>query len=103
MRRQGRFDRFADAAGRLVGSAGFFVLCTALVLGWSVSYFLVPDVTTWLAIGSALATMVTFLLVALVQNTQARFEQAVNARLQEVLETLEGAADPVVDEGEKPT
>lgn len=102
MRRQGRFDRFADAAGQRVGGAGFFVFCLAIVLGWACSFALVDDLTTWLGIGSALATIVTFLLVALLQNQQARFEQAVNARLQELVEQLEGADDPVVDEGEKP-
>ena len=95
-----RFDRFADAAERFVGHAWFFSACVLLVLIWAPSFVVIRNIDTWQLIINTLTTIVTFLLVALLQNTQARFEEAVNARLQQILDALE-REDPVADEGQQ--
>jgi low affinity Fe/Cu permease len=98
-----RFDAFADVVERGVSRGWFFAVCVLIVVLWLPSYFITGDVNTWQLIINTLTTVITFLLVALLQNTQARFEDAVNARLEEILDKLDGAADPVDDPGNKST
>lgn len=77
----GRFDRFADWTEEHVAQAWFFVFCLALVLLWLPSYFLFGKVDTWQLVINTVTTVVTFLLVALLQNTQRRFELSVHEKL----------------------
>lgn len=95
------FDRAADRAERVVGHAAFFGACVLVVALWLPSYFVVGTLDTWQLIINTLTTIVTFLLVALLQNTQERFERSVNARLQAILDHLDDG-DPVKDEGQRP-
>jgi low affinity Fe/Cu permease len=95
------FDRFADRAANFVASPIFFVACCLLVITWAPSIALIRNVDTWQLIINTATTIITFLMVALLQNDQHRFEAATNARLQEIIDKLEGALDPVEDEGQK--
>lgn len=97
---QERFDRFADKVENAVSNAAFFAFCVLTVIIWAPSFFVIPKVDTWQLIINTFTTIVTFLLVALLQNTQARFERAVNARLCAILAALD-LSDPVDDEGQK--
>ncbi len=80
----GRFDRFAGAASRVVSRAWFFAACLLLVVVWAPSYFLVGSVDTWQLIINTATTIVTFLLVALLQNSQRRGDQATQHKLNAV-------------------
>jgi uncharacterized membrane protein len=75
------FDRFADVVGRMTSRAAFFVFCLLLVVVWAPSYFLFGSVDTWQLIINTVTTIVTFLLVALLQNTQKRSDDAVQQKL----------------------
>ncbi|GIH95365.1 low affinity iron permease family protein [Planobispora siamensis] len=77
----GWFDRFAGGAARFVSRATFFAMCVVLVLVWAPSYFLFGDVDTWQLVINTATTIVTFLLVALLQNSQRRADQAVQRKL----------------------
>lgn len=94
------FDRFADWASKVVGHAWFFVACVLLVVIWLPSYFFVGSSDTWQLIINTITTVVTFLLVALLQNTQERFERATNERWVALFEHL-GIDDPNSDEGQQ--
>ncbi|WP_091381081.1 low affinity iron permease family protein [Actinokineospora alba] len=82
------FDRFATTAAGFVSKAWFFMLCVLLVLLWAPSYFLLPDVDTWQLIINTATTIVTFLLVALLQNTQRRADDAVQHKLNAIADGL---------------
>ena len=87
------FDRFAEGASEFASHAVFFIGCTLIVLLWLPSYFLFRSLNTWQLIINTLTTIITFLLVALLQNSQRRSEQAV----QEKLDALaDGLADLMV-------
>jgi hypothetical protein len=77
----GMFDRFAGAASRFASRAWFFALCVLLVLLWAPSYFLIRSVDTWQLIINTATTIVTFLMVALLQNSQTRADEAVQDKL----------------------
>jgi low affinity Fe/Cu permease len=91
------FDRFASAAGRFVSRAWFFSLCVLLVVFWVPSYFLFTDVNTWQLIINTATTIVTFLLVALIQNTQTRQDEALQQKLNAI---ADGLADLMAAIGE---
>jgi low affinity Fe/Cu permease len=82
------FDHFADMVGRFTSRAWFFVFCVAIVVVWAPSYFLFDQVDTWQLIINTLTTIVTFLLVALLQNTQKRSDDAVQHKLNAIAKGL---------------
>lgn len=84
------FDRFATRAATIVSKAWFFAACVLLVLIWAPLIFLGIPVDTWQLIINTATTIITFLLVALLQNTSARADAAVQAKLNAVAAYLVG-------------
>ena len=89
-RRLSLFDRFAEAASEFASHAVFFIGCALLVLLWLPSYFIFQSLNTWQLIINTVTTIITFLLVALLQNSQRRSEQAIHVKLDAL---AEGVAD----------
>ena len=79
--RRGPFDRFAERSAEFVSKAPFFAFCVVLVVVWAPSYFLVGDFDTYQLLINTPTTIITFLLVALLQNTQRRGEEAIHKKL----------------------
>ena len=75
------FDRFAEAASEFASHAVFFLACVLLVVLWVPSYFVFQSLNTWQLVINTATTIVTFLLVALLQNSQRRSDLAVHAKL----------------------
>jgi uncharacterized membrane protein len=84
----GLFDRFAETASRFFSQAWFFSLCALLVVVWAPSYFLIKDLNTWQLIINTATTIVTFLMVALLQNSQTRANAAVQDKLNAIADAL---------------
>ncbi|WP_117214656.1 low affinity iron permease family protein [Allorhizocola rhizosphaerae] len=84
----GWFDRFARAASTFASRPWFFAMCVLLILVWAPSFFLFKDVDTWQLIINTATTIVTFLLVALLQNTQERSDKAVQHKLNAIADGL---------------
>ena len=82
------FDRFASLVARFTAKPWFFALCALLVLLWVPSYFVIGNVDTWQLIINTATTIVTFLLVALLQNTQTRSDKAVQDKLNAIADAL---------------
>jgi low affinity Fe/Cu permease len=86
--RVGVFDRFAGLASAVVGRAAFFAFCVLLILVWAPSILALRDVDTWQLIINTATTIITFLMVALLQNSQTRNEQAVHHKLNAIADGL---------------
>ncbi|HVV35981.1 MAG TPA: low affinity iron permease family protein [Acidimicrobiales bacterium] len=84
----GIFDRFAGAAALLASRALFFIFCVLLVLIWFPSILLIRSVDTWQLIINTATTIITFLMVALLQNSQTRADQAVQHKLNAIADAL---------------
>jgi low affinity Fe/Cu permease len=84
----GFFDRFATAASNIASRAVFFVLCVALVIVWAPSILFLRDIDTWQLIINTATTIVTFLMVALLQNSQTRSDHAVQHKLNAIADGL---------------
>ena len=82
------FDRFASWADRFVSRAWFFAFCVVLVVVWAPSYFLFGTIDTWQLVINTATTIITFLLVALLQNTQTRADQATQQKLNAIADGL---------------
>ena len=82
------FDRFAERASRFVSRAGFFAFCVLLVVVWGPSLPLFRTVDTWQLIINTLTTIITFLLVALLQNSQWRGDRASHDKLNAIADGL---------------
>ena len=87
------FDRFAEAASEFASHAVFFIACALIVVLWLPSYFVFRSLNTWQLVINTLTTIVTFLLVALLQNSQRRSEQAIQQKLDAL---ADGLADLMV-------
>ena len=85
---QSFFDRLAGRSADFVSRAPFFTFCVLLVVLWAPSYFLVGNFDTYQLIINTPTTIITFLLVALLQNTQRRSEQAIQHKLDAVADGL---------------
>lgn len=84
----GAFDRFAEAASEVASHARFFVACVLLVVLWAPSYFLFGNVDTWQLVINTATTIVTFLMVALLQNAQRRSDVAMHRKLDALADGL---------------
>ena len=90
------FHKFAETAARVTGTAWAFLLACATVLVWILSgpYFGYSD--TWQLVINTGTTIVTFLMVFLIQNTQNRQTRIVALKLDELLRGVEGARTNLV-------
>src|ERR1700710_67514 len=84
----GWFDRFADVASKVVSRAWFFAFCLLLVIVWAPSIVILHSVSIWQLIINTVTTIITFLLVALLQNTQERSNNAIQAKLNAIADAL---------------
>lgn len=89
----GAFDHFAEAASRIASRAWFFCFCVLLVVLWAPSIIFLKDIDTWQLIINTLTTIVTFLMVALLQNSQTRADQALQHKLNAIARMLARLAD----------
>ena len=95
------FDRFAERASDVVSEATFFLACLLLVVVWVPSYFVFGDVDTWQLVINTATTIVTFLLVALLQNSQRRNELAMNAKLDALADGLADLMEGIAPDNAK--
>lgn len=81
------FGRFASRVAQATGRPATFALCIVVVLAWAVSgpFFRYSD--TWQLVINTGTTIVTFLMVFLIQNTQNRDGAAIQAKLDELIRT----------------
>jgi low affinity Fe/Cu permease len=90
---RGLFDRFAEQANTIVSRAPFFGFCVLLIVVWLPSYFAFGNIDTWQLIINTITTIVTFLLVALLQNSQTRSDLAVQQKLNAIADALADLMD----------
>jgi Low affinity iron permease len=86
--RVGPFDRFAGWSSRIASRAAFFTFCVLLVVVWAPTLFFLRDVDTWQLIINTVTTIITFLMVALLQNSQTRSDQALQHKLNAIADGL---------------
>jgi low affinity Fe/Cu permease len=85
------FTRFSSAVARIAGQPLTFVLMIAVVAIWAVTGPMFGFSETWQLVINTGTTIVTFLMVFLIQNEQNRDTASMQAKLDELLHAVEGA------------
>lgn len=85
------FTVFATCTARLAGQPATFVVCFLLILVWAVTGPAFDYSDTWQLIVNTATTVLTFLVVFLIQNSQNRDAAAIQAKLDELLRSIDKA------------
>ena len=96
MSRDNIFSRFATIATKWTGSTAAFILATATVIVWAVSGPLFRYSDTWQLTINTGTTIVTFLMVFLIQRSQNKDSLAIQLKLNELVAAIEGASNRLI-------
>jgi low affinity Fe/Cu permease len=91
------FHQFAHRISEIVGSPLSFVLALVAILLWAVLGPVFGFSDTWQLVINTATTIVTFLMVFLIQNTQNRDAKAIHLKLDELIHAIKGARNKLID------
>ena len=91
------FNRFSHRASKLLGSSYAFVVALIIIGAWLATGPMFGFSDTWQLIINTATTVVTFLMVFLIQNTQNRDAKAMHLKLDELIRALKGARNQLVN------
>ncbi|UKT62332.1 low affinity iron permease family protein [Pedobacter mucosus] len=91
------FERFANAATKFTGSSIAFISATIIVLVWAVTGPLFNYSETWQLVINTGTTIITFLMVFLIQKAQNKDGKAIQLKLNELIAAHERASNRMVD------
>ncbi|MBT2620101.1 low affinity iron permease family protein [Chryseobacterium sp. ISL-6] len=91
------FDKFADKAVYFTGSAAAFISASILVIVWAATGPLFKFSETWQMVINTGTTIITFLMVFLIQKAQNKDSKAIQIKLNELIATHDKANNRIVD------
>lgn len=91
------FRKFAQHIASAMGSPWAFCIATLMIIAWACSGPLFGFSDTWQLVVNTSTTIVTFLMVFLIQNTQNRDARAMHLKLDELIRGIKGARNGLVD------
>jgi low affinity Fe/Cu permease len=96
--RRTRFDRFAELSSAFVGRAAFFAAAVVIVILWMPLIAVFESVDTWQLVINTATSVIAFLLIALLTNTERRGDRALHRKLDVVAVALADLMDRQDDE-----
>jgi low affinity Fe/Cu permease len=91
------FRRFAQVTSNVMGSSWSFFIAGAVIVVWGVTGPLYHYSDTWQLVINTVTSVVTFLMVFLIQNTQNRDSKAIQLKLNELIRGVDGARTGLVN------
>jgi low affinity Fe/Cu permease len=90
------FNTFARQSAAAVGSPWVFLFAIMVVIGWALTGTMFHYSNTWQLVINTGTTIVTFLIVFLIQNTQNRDAKAIHLKLDELIHKIKGARNTLI-------
>ena len=90
-------ERFSLKATKATGTSMSFILALSVIIVWGLTGPLFGFSDTWQLVINTSTTIVTFLMVFLIQRTQNKDAQAIHLKLNEIVAALEGASNRLID------
>jgi low affinity Fe/Cu permease len=94
---QDHFGQFANTCSTYLGSRWAFAAAVGVILIWGITGPIYHYSDTWQLVINTGTTIVTFLMVFLIQNTQNRDARAINLKLNELIESIKSAHNEMID------
>lgn len=91
------FDRLANRISDLIGSPGMFIIAVMFIISWALSGPIFNFSDNWQLIINTTTTIITFLTVFLIQNTQNRNDRATQLKLDELIHSSKDARNDFID------
>jgi low affinity Fe/Cu permease len=91
------FTRFAKSTARAAGQPATFCVAVLIIVLWAASGPLFGFSDTWQLVINTGTTIITFLMVFLIQNTQYRDSESIHVKLDELIRSIEGAHLALLD------
>ncbi len=91
------FRKFAHAIANIVGTAGTFIVAVLVIVIWAGTGPIFGFSDTWQLVINTGTTIITFLMVFLIQNSQNRDARAIHLKLDELLRAVGGARTSMVN------
>ncbi|MDW9379421.1 low affinity iron permease family protein [Chryseobacterium sp. JV558] len=91
------FEKFSDRVVYITGSPGAFIGASLLVVIWAVCGPVFDYSETWQLVINTSTTIITFLMVFLIQKTQNKDSKAIQIKLNELIASYEKASNRLVD------
>ena len=97
MKSKNFFERFANSATKFTGSSAAFIIATLIVIIWAVTGPVFNYSETWQLVINTGTTIITFLMVFLIQKAQNKDSKAIQIKLNELIASNEKASNRIVD------
>jgi low affinity Fe/Cu permease len=85
------FRKFAQKTSQIVGTSWAFILAALIIVVWGITGPMFHYSDTWQLVINTGTTIITFLMVFLIQNTQNRDAKAIHLKLDELIKGVKGA------------
>ena len=95
--RSDRFGRFAARSSHYLGSRWAFIVAIGVIVVWALTGPIFRYSDTWQLVINTGTTIVTFLMVFLIQNTQNRDARAIHLKLNELIHAVDKAKNKMID------
>ncbi len=91
------FEKFANWATKATGSSAAFIIASLIIIVWGITGPVFNYSETWQLIINTGTTIITFLMVFLIQKSQNKDSKAIHLKLNELIAAQEGASNRMVD------